>query len=378
MTCVHVLLSQPVEGATSWCETEQMYCGGSNAGGPITCGGCQAASQEVPVSGIEAAAPRPVMFRAGGPQAGPVFDPGLMSTPVTRFADISEFQPNISDGTYVRSFSKAIVIRAMYGDAHDDGAWYGGARRADLWKAGIKWLGIYQYLTDFQDAAAQAHAFVNLLGHIADGEVPICDLEEGNGDQDPRWHAWRDVVMAAWPQLAKRPANGQPQLYSGENFAATHNLSPGWIAAYQQNEPSPSHWAWQFTDAQSIPGIGQVDCSLAHATIDTLASWAAAGSTPPPPPPPPPPPSDHWTDDMVKNLPNLHEGESDSSGHWDIHTLQGLLCARNFPVTIDGVFGPGTTTAVRALQKNASVTADPAGVVGYNTWAAALNVATPT
>lgn len=71
-------------------------------------------------------------FRAGRtsgiqPQAaGPLF-----TGTYTLLADCSEFQPDIADLTYLK-WSKAIVIRAAYGDQHDDAAWYGGARRADL------------------------------------------------------------------------------------------------------------------------------------------------------------------------------------------------------------------------------------------------------
>jgi hypothetical protein len=104
---------------------------------------------------------------------------------------------------------------------------------------------------------------------------------------------------------------------------------------------------------------GNFDLSL---VLKTVKLWNIKGSTPPPPPPPPPP----GEVTITVTLPTLHEGESDSSGHWDIHTLQGLLCARNFPLTIDGIFGPGTTSKVKAFQGAEKITQD--GIVGKTTW----------
>jgi hypothetical protein len=87
---------------------------------------------------------KPVPFRAGrtkGPSIGAVDLEALTAGPQVMCADISEFQPSIADATYL-AWSKAIVIRALYGDAHDDGAWYGGARRAALHAGGAQFLGI--------------------------------------------------------------------------------------------------------------------------------------------------------------------------------------------------------------------------------------------
>ena len=197
-------------------------------------------------------------WRAG--TANPGYQPGQIVTPhittpeVVLLADVSEFQPDIADAVYL-NWSKAIVIRAAYGDAHDDKAWYGGARREDLHKGGVKFLGIYQYIVASQDVGQQADVMASIIG----------DLEEGSGDQKGRWLSWASEISKL---LGQDPWN-----YSGLNFAAEHGISPvDWVADYTVNEPGVSHRLWQFTDSFTVPGVGTADCSLFHGNIDELAA----------------------------------------------------------------------------------------------------------
>ncbi len=54
-----------------------------------------------------------------------------------------------------------------------------------------------------------------------------------------------------------------------------------------------------------------------------------------------------------------------NSGH-AVRALQNQLIGRGYSVTVDGVFGPGTETAVKSFQKSRYLLAD--GIVGVNTW----------
>jgi peptidoglycan hydrolase-like protein with peptidoglycan-binding domain len=290
----------------------------------------------------------------------------LLSGSTTLLGDQSEFQPNIADSAYV-AWSRADIIRAMYGDAHDDNAWYGGARRADLWKAGIKWLGIYQYIVATQDAATQAQALVKLLGPLRKGgEMVIADIEEGSGSQGGRLDAWRNVIHEAYPWIAETPV-GHAWCYSGEYFAQTHGLALDWVAAYGTSEPSMPHRLWQFTDSYNVPGVGRSDCSLFHGTVDNMIELITPGGSPPPPPP------NDWTAKLLSGLPTLAAGP-DTGLAWIICRMQGELRGTGLhlkissaaDLTIDGSFGPLTETAVKDVQKHYGIIQD--GIVGFHTW----------
>lgn len=204
------------------------------------------------------------MFRAGTVPEVTALAAAPGTGPRVLLADVSQFQPDITDTAYL-AWSPAIVVRGMYGTAVD-AAWYGGARRAGLHSAGIRFLGIYQYLTASQDPAAQAEALVRLLGKLQPGELPVCDLEEGAGSQAARWAAWRAVIMQAYPGIT-------PWLYSGLDFGEAAGLNPEWVAAYQPGEPGTGHKLWQFTDSFPVPGVGTCDCSVFHGSIGELAAY---------------------------------------------------------------------------------------------------------
>ena len=225
--------------------------------------------------------PEPVPFRAGRTGETPPFAAAAAHLAVPEFAssvvlmaDCSEFQPDIADAAYLR-WSKAIVIRALYGTRVDK-AWFGGGRRDALHAGGARFVGIYAYIRGDQDVTAQAKALISLLGRLRPGEKLIADIEEGPGSQQARWVTWAKVINAA--------LGDPPWDYSGLNYAAAHGLTPvTWVAAYGTREPDPPHQLWQFTDAFQVPGVGTCDCSVFHGSIDDLAALAYQGPKTAPP-----------------------------------------------------------------------------------------------
>lgn len=216
-------------------------------------------------------------FRAGHPQgiapravtAGATF-----SGEHVLLADVSEFQPDVADRAYL-AWSKAIVIRAAYGDAHDDKAWYGGARRDALHAGGAQFVGIYQFLAAGQDGAAQARALHGLTGALRKGEVLVADFEQGSHAMLTAWY--NEMLALGYPAQFLWTYAG---LYFGQSAGA---LPVQWLADYTSSEPASPHRLWQFTDSYPVPGVGRCDCSVFHGSTAQLAALAYGGTASPAP-----------------------------------------------------------------------------------------------
>jgi hypothetical protein len=296
-----------------------------------------------------------VMFRAGGTSITSSSLIAATSGPIVNVVDISEFQPEINDATYAK-WSKAAIIRAMYGDQHDDKAWYGGQRREFLHQAGMQFLGIYQYIVAAQDPVEQANAFIDLVGKIQLNEVYVADIEEGSGDLQETWQLWADTIHGA--------VDFAPWDYSGLDFAAAHGLQPvDWVADYTSTEPTVPHKLWQRTSSYNVPGVGIADLSQFNGTIEQLASYTYQGKKPTPTPAPTPT-TTTWQETLVATIdpPTVGQGATGEVAR----TVQGLCVARGHTVTVDGNFGPDTKAAVQAVQSSGKLTTD--GVVGPKTW----------
>lgn len=93
-----------------------------------------------------------------------------------------------------------------------------------------------------------------------------------------------------------------------------------------------------------------------------LYAWVKAGA--------PRPKTAPTTEDIVKELPTLHLGQTGEH----VETLQGLLIARSHPeAKVNGVFDDVTFTAVKEVQEWGGL--KPDGVVGPKTWPVLLRVA---
>jgi hypothetical protein len=178
----------------------------------------------------------------------------------------------------------AAIIRAAYGTREDVAFLHFRAAAA---AAKFRFLGIYQYLRHDEDPIVQARALHSITGPLLPGEIPVCDLEEGDGDQSNRAAQWLQAADNAYG-LDSRPLPARSWLYSYSNFVTTHGLSQlfqsprrTWIAAYSSIEPMIGHTLWQCTDGKfgphitDWPGAGKVDTNLYHGTLDELAAIIA-------------------------------------------------------------------------------------------------------
>lgn len=176
--------------------------------------------------------------------------------------DVSEYQ-----SVDFAVFSGPIIVRAHNG-TRVDRHWSQHAQGASK----QPWWAAYQYLPANTDPAVAARGFLTALR----GWRPDCtilDLEEGDGNQQYRQHAWLSV-------MADDPA--VDWTYSGDYFARSRGVTVDWVAAYGQREPTTAHRLWQFTDKQPVAGIGTVDCSVFHGTIEDLRALTGAAPRPQP------------------------------------------------------------------------------------------------
>lgn len=222
--------------------------------------------------------------------------------------DISEFQGTVDWHALMAAAYPVAIVRAHNGSRADH-QW--AANRAGAHAAGIRGLGIYQYLLATHDAAVQAAALCDLIGTLRPGEWAICDLEEGTGDQSGRAHAWYTTVATRLHNASSE------ELYSGDYFYGAHHLSASgfsriWVAAYSSTEPSTVHELWQFTDARHFPGItGATDASVFHGSTAQLLAHVN-----PPAPPTPPAPPVHLEDDMPLLLAAVARGSVPKGTAW--------------------------------------------------------------
>lgn len=97
---------------------------------------------------------------------------------------------------------------------------------------------------------------------------------------------------------------------------------------------------------------------------DLFRILTGQGWTPPAPSPEPNAPASlEWTEEMLRNLPELKL--NDKGLH--VYSAQGLLCARGFKTDIDGVFGKHTREQTIAMQTRYGAEHID-GIFGPETW----------
>lgn len=183
---------------------------------------------------------------------------------------------------------------------------------------------------------------------------------------------WKKRAQAKF-EAKTRPGQREPAIYcSGSKMTGIVNAllaggvtsCPFVIAAYPGGDLAAARAAAAaIIEAANgpFPVVGRQYADLGDYDANVFRNdWLATGGNTPPPPSPAP--AGNWTETLVNSLPTLAEGAASD----DVRTMQGALIARRQPVTVDGVFGPATKTALQAFQRSAGLTAD--GITGPATW----------
>ncbi len=143
--------------------------------------------------------------------------------------------------------------------------------------------GLYHFgHPDRNSAADEAQHFLNTVGPLAQGEVPVLDLEVEGGPGAGPW-------AAEWMNIVEQATGHTPVLYSYApylNDTPTADLTrfPLWVAAWGRNDggiPANGphtdrwdHWTfWQFTSRATVPGVvGLTDKSMFTGSAADLAA----------------------------------------------------------------------------------------------------------
>lgn len=206
--------------------------------------------------------------------------------------DVSTWQGTVDWGAVRRSGRLFAFAKATEGVTYVDPTF--AANRAGMAAAGMTLRGLYHFARpDNNGAAAEAAHFLQTVGTLLPGEVPVLDLEVAPGPAAGDW-------AAEWMARVAQATGRTPVLYSNQaylNGVPTSRLTgyPLWIAAWGRDDgtvpaspPSTDRWSrwtwWQYTSNATVTGVvGHVDDSLFAGSADQLAAYGGAPAAPPDP-----------------------------------------------------------------------------------------------
>lgn len=187
--------------------------------------------------------------------------------------DISEWQVGANTAAWRKAGGQAVIARVCYGTRNDAAM---VARRNSLRAEGFEVVGWYLFLRTAHSIMDQINAFRVVIPTLQPYEFVVVDWENDLDGTRPDVRM-RDAVLNELDTLYGRTTWGYG--YAGELQAYPFSARPTWVAAYGLPEPALTHVLWQYTSGRhtsgpykpyNFPGIGKVDASVFHGSIDQL------------------------------------------------------------------------------------------------------------
>ena len=258
--------------------------------------------------------------------------------------DVSEHQGHIDWAKVAKDGVQFAVIRAGYGRELSQKDAYFEQNYTAAKKAGIQ-VGAYWY--SYADSVKRAEEEAKTCLKVLEGkkfDLPIFFDQEYEKSILALSSKTRTDIILKFLEIIQA-AGRKCGLYSSTNFITTKLQAsrlrqyPLWIAEYGSKLHYPGTvWAWQYTSTGRVSGIkGHVDCNHGY--------FAQQQNT---------------SDGL------LRKGDTGAA----IKLLQHRLNLVGSQLTVDGIWGVQTDSAVRNYQYKAGLTVD--GIVGPKTQAALI------
>lgn len=209
------------------------------------------------------------------------------SNPIARVRgiDVSHYEPPL-DWSKAKAFGvEYMFTKATEGAGHIDSLLNKHVMQARA--AGVL-TGAYHFFHANVNATAQANLYLDTVKNLPLDFPHVLDWESSSGDgvsadiQATRAKTWLDIVEKATGRT--------PIIYGGESHLRELRLKPDfaryplWLAHYGVKEASlhvPAPWGyftfWQYTDAETVPGLEpghHVDANWFRGSVSDLLAFA--------------------------------------------------------------------------------------------------------
>jgi GH25 family lysozyme M1 (1,4-beta-N-acetylmuramidase) len=202
---------------------------------------------------------------------------------VPRFADVSHWEGEPDWSAYATSGRSNLAVAKLTEGSHLVDA-EGAFNRTGLAAQGM-FAGLYHFAGSsvagkIADPVTEANFYLQTVGKFGPKEFPVLDFERTYKMSPAKQVAW----INKWMTTVQAKSGKTPWLYTYDKFLPPLNTTslhkwPLWLAFVPKNDPDPdpsnppsthgwaSLMAWQYSDKQTVPGIGKSDDSYLYGDL---------------------------------------------------------------------------------------------------------------